>query len=134
MDQASLQSRVLLWAALWFGLVVPFHQRGQIGLPGPSGKAGMGDRAASPSASCCPPKRGEPSSPECQETRKSKPARPSAGSCAVCFLVAQLDAPPAVSAAPSEPVNYAYYSSFHPKPPALAWGYTPYHGRSPPAA
>ena len=119
---------VLLWAAIWFGLVVPFHQRGQIGLPGQ--RSGTG----SPAASCCARAEGEAAPAGCHESRKTKPARPSPGTCAVCFMVAQLDVPPAVTEAPVALDTLEILNENTPLSPSLARGYEPYLGRAPPCA
>lgn len=74
---------ILLWS-VWFGLIIPGHQRGIVALPGTQQASGEcpvlgGD---SVQASCCKsqPGRGDP-----------------VRHCAICKLVAMLDIPAAVN-------------------------------------
>jgi hypothetical protein len=91
MSSPWLRWLVLCFACVWFGMLVPVHQRGQITLPG-TGAPASGERqshcsrAADPSSPCH--KRGQ------KPGEKQAPAQP--GSCAVCHFIAGLHAPPPV--------------------------------------
>src|SRR5260370_12650942 len=67
---------LLLFAAAWFGVVVPGHRRGQILLPG----------AKSCCAAAMPLRGAAPSGP----TREPLPNR---AACAICHFMAMLDLP-----------------------------------------
>ena len=72
---------VLLFVAVWFGVIVPGHTRGAVRLPG---VVGCQDRPTKTDGACCGERAPGPS--------KSAPAN---GGCAVCFFAAALmHAPP----------------------------------------
>ncbi|HEX4792545.1 MAG TPA: hypothetical protein VH370_02070 [Humisphaera sp.] len=77
MRNRGLRISVLIFAALWFGVLLPVHTRGQIALPG--------DQSACEQAhSCCASSHEGHPTPDAP--RKSH-------SCAVCYLIATLDLP-----------------------------------------
>src|SRR5689334_1212409 len=77
MQSRALRISVLIFAALWFGVLLPVHTRGQIALPG--------DESASEQAhTCC----------AANQANHSTPGAPKKShSCAVCYLIATLDLP-----------------------------------------
>src|SRR3954468_19055953 len=84
-----MSSRLLRWmvlgfTCLWFGVLLPVHQRGQIQLPGSAARVGACARCGRPEA---PAHKGEPA--------KSAPKDP--GNCAVCHFIAGLNVPPPVT-------------------------------------
>lgn len=84
----------LLWLSAWFGVFVPWHERGQVTLPG---------GPASVASSCCPADRDTPSAaaappPSCHATTApagdAESSQDRAARCAVCHIVATLATPP----------------------------------------
>ena len=88
-----MSSRLLRWmvlgfTCLWFGVLLPVHQRGQIQLPGAA------PRVAGPS--CC--NHSDASRHRSTHDGKQQPAKPSnPENCAVCHFIAGLDVPPPVT-------------------------------------
>jgi hypothetical protein len=144
MDSRRLRWLVLGFACLWFGVLVPIHQRGQIKLPGPR----LSERtdAASVSAHCarmaeavpaCHIKRhhaAEPSVPGQTKPDTDGGGDASPDDCAVCHYVLGLYVVPPVTfdfaplgllreRAPEEPAALSLHHA------AL-----PFHGLDPPLA
>ena len=71
--------------AIWFGAIVPGHQRGVIQLPGQGGAADK----------CCIVRLGkhDPETPSRRNDSAPAPARDPAKNCAICVFTATLDAP-----------------------------------------
>lgn len=76
---------VLAWAATWFVVIVPAHQRGVVTIPGAPGAPGA-ERPAASCASCCESEGDTPPGKSDDPVRR----------CAVCHIVAKLDVPPAI--------------------------------------
>lgn len=95
MDRRPLRLLVLGFSCLWFGALMPVHQRGQIRLPGPVVSIDA-DGSQLPKARC---HRGGPDA-KChgRQERQPDPGKesPGPGNCAVCHFIAGLDAPPPV--------------------------------------
>jgi hypothetical protein len=120
---------VLGFACLWFGMLVPVHQRGMIQLPGPAVAAA----ASAAQASHCP-RAGDVKAP-CHKAAAKEgdgEAPASEGNCAVCHFVLGLHVPPPVTvyvaclgllrqAAPEEPAIAP-----------LRHAALPFHGLDPP--
>ena len=81
MSRRALRWLVLGFATLWFGVLVPVHNRGQIAVAG----------SGCDSAPACHASR-----PPCHQQAPDPPARPTRA-CAVCYFIAGLDAPPPVT-------------------------------------
>lgn len=77
MSLARFRIPALLWICLWYGLIVPAHQRGQITLPG-----------ATISTSCCANKAitGESKAP-CAPSTPAAPSEERIRACFVCYIV-----------------------------------------------
>src|SRR5689334_1022004 len=74
-----LRLAMLAFSALWFGLLVPVHQRGVIRVAG----------TAASWRTCC--------ATSTRDESKQKPlGSPSGSGCAVCQFIATLDLPPAI--------------------------------------
>ena len=87
MSSRRLRWIVLGFAFLWFGMLVPVHQRGQMKLPGSvraAEPASNCSRASDPASACHKQKQGT--------GKDDAPGR--AGDCAVCHFIAGLQAPP----------------------------------------
>jgi hypothetical protein len=87
-----MRRRVLHWlvlgfTTLWFGVLVPVHNRGEIGLPGSDTRLSV----RTSHACCATPSDPKPADP-CHA-----PASSRGGACAVCYFIATLDAPPPVT-------------------------------------
>jgi hypothetical protein len=124
---------VLGFACLWFGMLVPVHQRGQVQLPGPAGV----DQAAAAAAGAGHCTRTDADAP-CRKNHP-EPGRDddddgARGNCAVCHFIAGLHAPPPITAVEASlgllgelpPAATPVAPHRH---PAL-----PFHGLDPPAA
>ena len=126
MDRRWLRILVLGFTCLWFGMLVPVHQRGQIRLPGSPSIAN-----AVAAAQC---NRTDAEAP-CRKNRPvSEKGDSGQGDCAVCHFIAGLQAPPPVMVAPAPlgllctlPPEAA--TATPPRHPAL-----PFHGLDPPLA
>ena len=94
MRRRPLHWVVLCFATLWFGILVPVHNRGEIGLPGDAP-----DRASSRAAATAGHCHAAPTPAQAEGTGRHcpDPKAGRSGACAVCFFVAGLDAPPPVS-------------------------------------
>ena len=88
-----MRSRLLRWmvlgfACLWFGMLLPVHQRGQIQLPGNSATTATVSHCNRPDAPCH----------RKLHDGKEQPGKPvSRENCAVCQLILGLHAPPPVT-------------------------------------
>ena len=118
-----MQSRAVHWlvlwfATLWFGVLVPVHNRGEIKLPGTAGAAAH---------QCCP------TEPPNHGGDAPVPAAPQS-TCAVCFFIATLDVAPPVTVAPVRlgPAGIATVEVVSSAPPGHRA--LPFHSRAPPAA
>lgn len=77
----------LAWTAVWMGVLAPGHERGVVQLPGgPACAVSATEAPADRPHACC-------SRPA--DTEDAPPADP-ASNCAVCRLLATLDAPPTI--------------------------------------
>jgi hypothetical protein len=123
-----MRRRVLHWlglgfTTLWFGVLVPVHNRGEITLPGSDGLP-----AARAGHACCAahtePKPADPC---------DAPASPR-GTCAVCFFIATLDAPPPFTWVETRLGLAGVVESVRPGEPPAARVALPFHSRAPPAA
>jgi hypothetical protein len=125
MSSPLLRWSVLAFACLWFGMLVPVHQRGQIQLPG--------GRADAASAVHCKGADGH-----CN--KKTKPAGKQDGTpkgrenCAVCHFVAGLHAPPPVTAVEARLGLVRDMPAEHAVVVMLRHAALPFHGLDPPAA
>ena len=82
MTRAWLRIPALLWLGLWFAVIVPAHQRGQIVIPGT-------DKTVVFTASCCASR--QTPVPGSRHTPGPSPAR--IANCAICHLAARTDLP-----------------------------------------
>ena len=115
-----MRSRLLRWivlgfACLWFGMLLPVHQRGRIQLPG---------RVASRAhASCCRAHDG-----------KQQPDKPAnRENCAVCQLILGLHAPPPVTWYVERLGLIEVLAAERQADLARCATILPFHGRAPPA-
>lgn len=128
MDRRWLRILVLGFACLWFGMLVPVHQRGQIQLPGSA------DAAATKSAQARHCNRTDADAPCRKGQRAPDDDGGGQGSCAVCHFIAGLQVPPQVTVAP-RPLGLLRTLPAEDGPaapsrhPAL-----PFHGLDPPLA
>lgn len=118
MHRRSLRILLLLWVAWWFGVAVPGHERGQITVDG---------KSSAPRGCCAEPENGAAKTP----VRHPSPAK-SESRCAVCAVVATLDAPASAGAdlTPLELLRRVAPVRL-PVPISLAIRLS-YHGRAPP--
>ena len=90
MRSRRLRILMLAFVALWFGMVLPGHERGIVKLPGLD-KASASDAASCETRSschtCCPTESGTGDSS----------TSPDSGHCAICYLIGVLDVPVAIS-------------------------------------
>jgi hypothetical protein len=125
MRSRGLRWVVLAFTCLWFGVLLPVHQRGRITLPGAECAAASAlTAAAAASHSCCPtPGHKSPDAPA-----------PDSRACAVCYYIATLDLPPAMGLeiAPPRPLELRETAD----PPAIvaARAPRPYDPTGPPTA
>ena len=100
MRSRGLRLFVLLFSAVWFGVLMPVHPRGRIPVPGDRRAATCCETEACHVADSCNAKGGEASGGrDGKGPRHSAPAGPYR-SCAVCQLIATLDLPTPVQFAP----------------------------------
>ena len=124
MRRRPLRWLVLCFATLWFGVLVPVHNRGEIAVPG-SG-AGSTPTSHCHSASSTQADAGSRHCPE----KKPCPAR----ACAVCFFVAGLDTPPPVTTVVTRHGTAGVLDLPPPAEPSAARITLPFHSRAPPLA
>ena len=122
MPPRALHWLVLCFATLWFGVLVPVHNRGEIRLPG-----------ATPSpesvASRCHRTAWEEAGTPCHD-----PAEESRGSCAVCYFLLGLDAPPPATLIEARLGFVGVLDAAPPDAPVVAGISLPFHSRGPPGA
>jgi hypothetical protein len=124
MRRRALHWLVLGFTTLWFGVLVPVHNRGEITLPG-SGTF-QADRTGHACCAATPgPKRAEP-------CHAPAPAR--GGTCAVCSFIAALDAPPPFTWVETRLGLAGTVDASRPDDPPAARRALPFHSRAPPAA
>ena len=87
MRSRSLNIAVLVFTAAWFAVVLPGHQRGVVKLPGADASPGY---TSGPQCALCEWTGGEPGAND--DAPPSR--RPAPSHCALCQLIAVLDAPP----------------------------------------
>lgn len=130
-----MQCRALRWlvlgfTTLWFGVLVPVHNRGQIGLPGSECAARHDVASACHDATpSCHNTSGNSAGREHHESAP-RPAR----ACAVCYFIAGLDAPPPVTVIVTRLGFAGSTEVAAPQQPASVRITFPYHSRAPPAA
>jgi hypothetical protein len=126
MRSRGLRWLVLAFTCLWFGVLLPVHQRGRITLPGACAEAAAASLA--PQHACCPTTGGE------HKPADAPPAGPDSRACAVCYYIATLDLPPTMGLeiAPPRPLELRDATD----PPALVAARTPlpYDPTGPPTA
>ena len=130
MSRRALHWLVLCFTTLWFGVLVPVHNRGEITLGG--SEAGCASHVA-PAANVphChavaaePSKHGDP---------RSDPAPGRKAACAVCFFIAGLDAPPPVTLIETRLGFAGTTAAPAPRDLPAAGPILPFHSRAPPAA
>ena len=126
MRRRPLHWLVLCFATLWFGVLVPVHNRGEIAVAG--GRPTALDAAKSHCHSA-PAAESDVGGSQCPE-KKPCPAR----ACAVCFFVAGLDAPPPISVVVTR-LGAAGVLDLPPPAELPAARVTlPFHSRAPPLA
>jgi hypothetical protein len=95
MDSRLLRWLVLGFACLWFGMLVPIHQRGQIQLPGSKAQAAelatQCARTPDGAAHCHKPPHEQTGQPQPAKQDGDKPEN-----CAVCHYILGLHIPPPV--------------------------------------
>jgi hypothetical protein len=126
MNSRLLRCILLGFTCLWFGMLVPMHQRGQIQLPGSER-----EQASDAGVGCCQ-KASKPSCHNGKSSKDGKPAAPNPGNCAVCHFIVGLHAPPPVTFVETrhglvELIEAGQPSTFVARHAAL-----PYHGLDPP--
>ena len=132
MDRRVTRILVLGFTCLWFGVLVPVHQRGAIRLPGPAAVAAAGPTSPT---HCGRAEAGLP----CHRAPADPGSSPDApadggGGCAVCHFIAGLDVPLPVTTG-IEPLGLlaSLPTALAPAAPARHVA-LPYHGLDPPAA
>lgn len=125
MPRRALHWLVLSFATLWFAVLVPVHNRGEIGLPG-SAPAAQGQSGHA----CCP----APSAPASHDSPCHAPASPRGGACAVCAFIATLDSPPPLTWVESQLGLIGLAEAPRPEDLPAARVTLPFHSRAPPAA
>jgi hypothetical protein len=120
---------VLGFVCLWFGMLVPVHQRGQIKLPGSerardAAPAGHCSRASDPNSACHKQRQGG--------REQDSPAR--GGDCAVCHFIAGLHAPPPAVVAEARLGFVEVLPADAPVILPLRHPALPFHGLDPPRA
>jgi hypothetical protein len=122
MDSRFTRWLVLGFACLWFGMLVPIHQRGQIQLPGASAEMSRAKHCNKPNGHC---KKSE--QPDKQEGEGKD-----RDNCAVCHFIAGLHAPPPVTVVETRlglvrdvPLDHAFVAP-------LRHAALPFHGLDPP--
>ena len=118
MSRRALHWLVLCFATLWFGVLVPVHNRGQIAV------AGSG---TTPASHCRAAKT------RCHSQVPDAPPQPGR-SCAVCFFIAGLDAPPPVTVVESLLGPAGLLDAPAPQALTSVRVILPYRSRAPPLA
>ncbi len=101
MRSTTLYKLTIIWLALWFGVIVPGHTRGVVRVPG-------AEPPPQPSANeVCPLAQMFSGTSRCGCPKPSRapggsPLTP-AGSCAICQIIAVLNAPDPVDVGPPSP-------------------------------
>lgn len=86
---------VLGFACLWFGALVPVHQRGMIQLPGPRPSVAASEPShCSRSGGVDAPCHKRPAAAAAADTNDGRKAPPVEGNCAVCHFILGLHTPP----------------------------------------
>lgn len=117
MSSRPLRWLVLCFACLWFGMLVPVHQRGAIQLPGLATAAGSSEKD-----SCC----------HKSDSHSSKDSQKSRDNCAVCHFVAGLHTPPPATTVQSRPELVRDRPVEWRLQLALRHAALPFHGLDPP--
>jgi hypothetical protein len=127
MPRRALHWLVLCFTTLWFGVLVPVHNRGEISLPGwaPAERTAAAHR-------CCP--ADTTPLPEQGPAPCHDPARSSGGACAVCAFIATLDAPPPVTVVETRLGLAGTFEAPRPEAPTSVRVTLPFHSRAPPTA
>ena len=126
MPRRALHWLVLGFTTLWFGVLVPVHNRGEIGVPG-----GDGHCASHPQATPTPPCHASTAEPRNKGDLPDSAPR-QRRTCAVCYFIAGLDAPPPVTVIVTR-LGFAGTSEL-PAPQELPTAKVtlPFHSRAPP--
>ena len=129
MSRRALHWLVLGFATLWFGVLVPVHNRGEITLGGTANACTHHVTRAS-----LPPCHAAAAIPSSQDHDCPADAPRPKGACAVCFFIAGLDAPPPVTLIETRLgfAGAAPAPAPHDLPAARVT--LPFHSRAPPAA
>ena len=122
MPPRALHWLVLCFATLWFSVLVPVHNRGEIRLPG---------AAPAPEAVSSHCHRG---ATDDEQAPCHDRARESGGACAVCYFLAALDAPPPVTLVEARLGFVGLIDAPRPDTPVVAGVSLPFHSRGPPRA
>ena len=122
MSSPLLRWLVLGFACLWFGALVPVHQRGQIQLPG-GASASAASHCGRPDAPCHKKDAGHPGEP---------PKNPE--NCAVCHFIVGLHAPPPVTVYEARLGLLTVLPPERPIVAPLRHAALPFHGLDPPTA
>jgi hypothetical protein len=123
MVRRALHWLVLGFTTLWFGVLVPVHNRGEISLPGSERDARQTAHA------CC-----ADSSSAARHAPGHAPAPSRGGACAVCSFIATLDAPPPVTWVETRLGLIGTLDAPRPDELPAARVVLPFHSRAPPAA
>jgi hypothetical protein len=127
MPYRALRWLILGFATLWFGVLVPVHNRGEIALPGAKKSC-----HAVAAHQCCPAaahKAHSEHNHDCPD-----PASPLSGACAVCFFISGLDTPPPVTVLVTRLGLVGAHDSPRPQELPAARITLPFHSRAPPHA
>jgi hypothetical protein len=123
----ALRWLVLCFATLWFGVLVPVHNRGEITLPGAEKSCHAAAKA------CCATGARLPDAgahdPNCPD-----PASRPSGPCAVCFFISGLHAPPPVTVVVTRLGLVGSHDSPVPQDLPARRVTLPFHNRAPPLA
>ena len=134
MSRRALHWLVLGFTTLWFGVLVPVHNRGEMAVAGAYDGCAEHDTAAAPVRAChrvadAPPaKHGH-----CPDQGPDSAPRPGRA-CAVCFFIAGLDAPPPVSLIETRLGLVGVRDNAAPRELPAFRITLPFHSRAPPTA
>jgi hypothetical protein len=123
MRRRALHWLVLGFTTLWFGVLVPVHNRGEITLPGSDALL----KARTAHACCAATSEPKPADPCHTPASRS-------GTCAVCFFIATLDAPPPFTWVETRLGLAGVVDAARPDELPAARISLPFHSRAPPAA